>query len=66
MVRVSLVRGAGTSFNVRVLRHQEYRRNPAVPAAPVRRARLRECAEALLAVKGLSAAEIMGIPDDLK
>lgn len=33
---------------------------------PVLGTRLRECAEALLSVKGLSIAEIMGYPDDLK
>src|SRR5690242_1980431 len=33
---------------------------------PVLGARLRECAEAVLAVKGRSAFEIFGSPDDLK
>jgi len=33
---------------------------------PVLGARLRECAEAVLAVEGKSAREIMGSPDDLK
>jgi len=33
---------------------------------PVLGARLRECAEAILAVEGRSASEIFGYPDDLK
>ena len=33
---------------------------------PVLGARLRECAEAVLAVEGRSASEIFGYPDDLK
>jgi uncharacterized protein (DUF1810 family) len=35
-------------------------------AHPVLGPRLRECAEAVLAVEGLSASEIFGSPDDLK
>ncbi len=35
-------------------------------AHPVLGARLRECAEALLGVRGRSAREVMGYPDDLK
>ncbi|MBN2004362.1 MAG: DUF1810 domain-containing protein [Anaerolineae bacterium] len=35
-------------------------------AHPVLGARLRECAEALLAVAGRSASDIFGYPDDLK
>jgi uncharacterized protein (DUF1810 family) len=35
-------------------------------AHPVLGPRLRECAEALLAVEGKSAEEILGYPDDLK
>lgn len=35
-------------------------------AHPILGARLRECAEALLAVEGHSASQIFGYPDDLK
>jgi len=35
-------------------------------AHPLLGARLRECAEAVLALKGRSASEVFGFPDDLK
>jgi len=58
--------GLGYSATARYYAIQSLAEARAYLDHPVLGPRLRECAEALLAIEGRSAAEIFGYPDDLK
>lgn len=58
--------GLGTSARAKRFAIRSLNEARAYLAHPVLGARLQECCEALLAVRGKTAAEILGSPDDLK
>ena len=60
------IAGLGTSATSRHYAIQSLREAQSFLAHPVLGSRLRECAEAILAVEGRSASEIFGFPDDRK
>lgn len=60
------VAGLGSSAMAQKYAIQSRREAKAYLAHPVLGPRLRECADALLAVEGRTATEIMGQPDDTK
>ena len=60
------IAGLGTSVTAQRYAITSLDEARAYLAHPVLGARLRECAEALLAVENRSAAEIFGYPDDVK
>jgi uncharacterized protein (DUF1810 family) len=60
------IAGLGSSPTAQLYAIKSIEEARAYAAHPILGSRLIACAEALLAVEGKSAAEIMGFPDDLK